>query len=160
MSYATPLDMLERIGPDLLAQTATPAPHRVNVALMEAAIRGALVDYSADEQAIAAKVLTTLNRALSESSEITDFYLRKRHGTPLPFVPPLLIDLNVRMAFFKLFKTPSQERTEDFNRCIKLLQAESRGEGDLGISPAAPSGVGDVMVAGGFQGVDLCGYGQ
>lgn len=158
--YATPLDMLERIGPDLLAHVGIPAPHRINVALMEAAIRGALADYSADEQAIAAKALTTINRALSESGELMNFYLRKRHALPLAWVPPLLIDLNVRIAFFKLFKAPSEERKEDFNRCIKVLEADSRGAGDLGISPAAPSGAGDVMVVGSFQGADFSGFGQ
>lgn len=159
MSYATPLDMLERISPDLLAQVAIPAPHRISVPLMESAIRNDLADFSADEQAIAAKAMTALNRALEDAKELIDFWLRKRHPLPLVSVPSLVLQLNVRIAYFKLFRKPSEEVQADFKSCMQVLEAESRGTGDLGISPPAPSGAGDVWVASSFEGADMRGYG-
>lgn len=120
MSYATLAQLTDRYGADLLIactdRTDPPA--------------GAI-----DAAAVA--------RALADAAAEIDGHLAGRYALPLAEVPPLVTDIALALAIWRLHRfAPDPKIEADWREALRKLAAIARGEIRLTAAGAAPAGPG------------------
>lgn len=120
MSYAT-LDLLtDRFGEQLLIQ---------------------LTDRAAP--ATGAVVAGVVDRALADTDAVIDGFLLGRYALPLADVPPLLVDLALAIAIYKLhIYQPEAKIEQDYKDALTTLDRIGRGVVKLPVDGVEPEGSG------------------
>jgi phage gp36-like protein len=115
MSYATLTELTERYGaPLLVALTAEPPADEI------------------DEAVVA--------RALADAGALIDGYLKGRYRLPLPSTPPLLRDLALAIAFYKLHRQSAAEKVrQDYDDALRVLGHIASGAVRLDVAGAEPA---------------------
>lgn len=112
MTYATQANLTERFGEAML------------VALTD---RAAVATGAIDAAVIA--------RALTDTDALIDGYLGTRYVLPLSEMPPLVLDLALQIAIYKLhINAPDEKISEDYKTALKML--EKIGNGAMRIQAA------------------------
>lgn len=87
-----------------------------------------------------------VTRALSDTDAAIDGYLQGRYVLPLTATPPLLIDLALSIAVYKLHRrAPDPKIKDDYDQALKTLAQISSGAVRLnaaGVEPAANNSTG------------------
>jgi phage gp36-like protein len=105
MSYCTEAQLVERYGSAMLIALTDRAP--VPTGTIDA---------------------TVVARALADTDALIDGYLARRYALPLTVAQPLLTDLALSIAIWKLHLAQPDPKIEaDFNAAIKTLAAVSLG---------------------------------
>lgn len=123
MPYAT-LDLLtERYGEQMLLNVADRAP------------KNGVVDTA------------IVDRALADTDAVIDGYIAGRYSLPLPTVPPLLVDLALALAIYKLHPAaPSEKIRNDYTDALKSLDKIASGTIRLPIAGIEPTSSGSAGV--------------
>ncbi|WP_304308071.1 gp436 family protein [Pseudacidovorax intermedius] len=135
MTYATPLVLLDRFDAGEIAQRVDRStPRLVDGALLQAAAAAAdLGDYSADEQAAAAKALAIVQRALDDARDNINGYISGRYTLPLTHVPQILERLACDLARYYLYDDQVTDPIKArFDTATKLLKDVADGRAQLG----------------------------
>lgn len=112
MTYATQANLVERFGEAML------------IALTDRAV----VATGAVDAAVIA-------RALTDTDALIDGYLATRYVLPLSEMPPLVLDLALQIAIYKLhINAPDEKISEDYKTALKML--EKIGNGAMRIQAA------------------------
>lgn len=120
MTYATQADLVERYGESMLRDLTDRADPPAG------AIDGAVV-----------------SRALADTDAAIDGYLVRRYVLPLPSVPPLLRDVALSIAIYKLHRDITSEKIRnDYVDAVKTLNQIAGGTVQLSIDGAVPAGSG------------------
>jgi len=117
MSYANEAQLVERYGfPAIMALTD----------------RGAYATGAIDSAVV--------DRALADTDALIDGYLRNRYELPLIAVPPLLTDVALTIAFYRLhIAQPDDKVVADYRDASALLDRIAKGAVALPIGSAVPS---------------------
>ncbi|WP_054006439.1 gp436 family protein [Cypionkella psychrotolerans] len=125
MTYATQANLTERFGEAMLVNLTD---------------RAAVATGQIDPSVIA--------RALTDADALIDGKLGTRYILPLATVPPLVIDIAMKLAIYSLHITePDKKITKDYDDALKLLAEIGSGAVRIpaaGIEPAS-SGASGVM---------------
>lgn len=115
MSYATPAELIERLGADEAAKLADRrTPFTVRGAGLARAARGeSIADLSANEQAATAEAVANITQALRDASDTIDGYIAARAQLPLASTPRVLTRLAVELGRVYLRRG---EATEEMRR--------------------------------------------
>jgi len=102
------------------------------------AITEASVLQLTDDEGISAINESRVNAAISSADELINGYLRSRYTLPLPSTPPMIRDLSVNIAVFKLYDRRFAADMPDsiqkkYDSSIKLLESIQKGVISLGI---------------------------
>lgn len=127
MTYATQANLTERFGEAML------------IALTDrAVVATGLVD------------ATVIARALTDTDSLIDGYLATRYILPLFEVPPLVLDLALQIAIYKLhINAPDEKISEDYKTALKMLEKIGNGAMRIqaaGIEPATSGAQGVQIV--------------
>lgn len=105
MTYATQANLTDRFGEAML----------VNLT---------------DRAAVATSVIdaVVINRALVDTDSVIDSYLGTRYVLPLSTVPPMVVDLALQIAIYKLHvNDPDPKISKDYDVALKMLDKISTG---------------------------------
>ncbi len=117
MSYATEAQLVERYGFAAIMALTDRDP------LATGAIDSAVVD-----------------RALADTDALIDGYLRNRYDLPLLATPPLLTDVALSIAFYRLhIAQPDDKVVADYRDARALLDRIANGAVALPIGSAVPA---------------------
>lgn len=118
MSYCTKEQLVERYGEQLLVQLTDRAEEAT----------GEIVD-------------DVVARAIADTSALIDGYLKTRYQLPLPSTPPLLVDLALQIAIYKLHLNIASEKiSNDYRDAMKMLREIASGDLRLDVEGAEPAG--------------------
>lgn len=148
--YLTALELMQRFGPQELAQTATPDDQVVvEAALMRATIEGASrADWTSDEIAVADLAAAAVDAALADAGALIDGYLRARYTLPLTTVPlPLKRVAGDAARFYLMDDKATEEVRGRFEALNKLLQQIRDGRFTLGAEDPTPAQAGSAAVS-------------
>ncbi len=126
MTYATQTQLIQRFGAAML----------VNLT---------------DRAEVATGVIDTavIDRALADTDAMIDGYLAPRYILPLAEVPPLLADIAMQIAIYKLHVTePDPKIGKDYDTALKMLRDIGTGAVRIsaaGVEPAGASANGVVV---------------
>lgn len=144
MTYATPAQLLERIGARELSQIATPDDYAVvSPDLMRATIDAAdRSAWTAEETTAADIALVRIVAALESAEAEIDTYLRGRYALPLAVVPRVLTDAAQDIARYNLYEDAVPEAvTTRYDNAVGRLRGIGAGTLSLeGIAPESPTG--------------------
>lgn len=141
MTYATQTQLTQRFGAAMLVNLTDRA--EVATGLIDAAV---------------------IDRALADTDALIDGYLAPRYILPLSEVPPLLIDLALQIAIYKLHvHEPDAKIAKDYDHALKMLRDIGTGAVRIsaaGIEPAGANGNGVVVTdrARPFNAADMTGF--
>ena len=117
MTYATQDQLIERYGYQMLVMLTD---------------RGELATGLIDETVVVA--------ALSSADELINGFLQDRYVLPLTATPPLLSDIALMIAIWKLHRHEPNEKIEkDYKEAMSLLDRISKGAVRLPIQGAEPA---------------------
>lgn len=123
MSYATPDDLTERFGAEMIRR---------------------LTDRSDPPNGWADPVVVA--RALADTDGVIDGFLRSRYLTPVRDVPAQLRDIAISIAIYKLHRySPEAKIKDDYDAAMKALRDIQAGTILLtveGVTPAVTGGTG------------------
>lgn len=125
MSYATLAELTERYGEQFLVKLTAVAP----ATEIDAAV---------------------VARALTDADALIDGYLKGRYLLPLTSTPPLLRDLALAIAVYKLHRQSASEKIRaDYDDAVRVLGQIGSGQVRLDIAGAEPpsSGTGGVRAS-------------
>ncbi|WP_242415085.1 gp436 family protein [Sphingomonas panni] len=125
MTYATPADLTERYGMDLLVQLAD---------------RGSVPTGVADS--------VVVTKALTGADATIDAALSVRYSLPLASVPEVVVDIALAIAIYKLHRFEASKKIEDeYAQALKDLDAIAAGRRKLDVAGIEPktSGSGGVV---------------
>lgn len=148
--YLTALELMQRFGPQELAQTATPDDQVVvEAALMRATIEGSSrTGWTSDETAVADLAAAAVATALADAGALIDGYLRSRYNLPLTAVPLPLKRVAGDAARYYLMDDKATEEVRDrFDALNKLLQQIRDGKFTLGAEDPTPAQAGSPAVS-------------
>jgi phage gp36-like protein len=151
MPYATPADMLERVGPKELAEVATPRDLAVvSPELMRDTIEGNdRSAYAQDEKDAADAALARIEGALADAQAQLDGYLGSRYSLPLASPPAVLTQYSVDVARFRLFDdAPPEAVKKRYDGALQFAQRVAKGEVAIGVSDQEVATGGSPEVAG------------
>lgn len=127
MTYATQANLTERFGEAMLVLLTD-----------RAAVATGLVD------------ATVVARALTDTDSLIDGYLAARYVLPLSNVPPLVLDLALQIAIYKLHITsPDDKISKDYDTALKMLEKIGNGAVRIqaeGVEPASSGAQGVQIV--------------
>lgn len=126
MTYTTQAQLTERYGAAMLVNLTDRA------AVATGTIDGVVID-----------------RALADTDAMIDGYLAARYILPLASVPPLVADLAMQIAIYKLHvNEPDPKIAKDYDLALKMLRDISSGTVRLGVAGVEPasSGASGVVV--------------
>ena len=84
-----------------------------------------------------------VGRAITDAEATIDGYLAARYVLPLATVPPLVTDLALALAIYKLHTySPDPKFTDDYKMAIRTLEQISRGMIRLPVAGIEPKGTG------------------
>jgi phage gp36-like protein len=87
------------------------------------------------------------DRAIADTDAMIDGYLKVRYALPIASVPPLLRDLALPIAFYKLHVHVAEEKVRvDYQDALKMLSAISLGNVLLDVAGAEPAASGTAGV--------------
>lgn len=141
--YLSALELMQRFGPQELAQTATPDDQAVVAsALMRATIEGAdRTAWTADEIAVADLAAEAVDAALADAAALIDGYLASRYTLPLTTVPlPLKRIAGDAARYYLMDDRATEEVSDRFEALKKLLQQIRDGKFTLGAEDPAQTG--------------------
>lgn len=120
MAYATLQQLTDRYGlPALVALTD----------------RGAVATGVVDQAVV--------DRAIADAGALIDGYLSGRYQLPVLAVPPLLTDLALSIAWYKLHSfTPDQKAKDDHDLALRTLRDIAGGVVRLAVAGAEPATTG------------------
>lgn len=150
--YLTALELMQRFGPQELAQTATPDDQPVvDAALMRATIEGtSRAAWTPEEIAVADLAAGVVAAALADASALIDGYLASRYTLPLSAIPLPLKRVAGDAARYYLMDDKATEEVRDrFSALNKLLQQIRDGKFTLGAEDPAPPQAGSPAVSAG-----------
>lgn len=120
MSYATQAQLVERYGQSMLLDLTDRAEPPAG------AIDPAVVD-----------------RALADTDALIDGYLKGRYALPLASTPPLLRDLALSIAVYKLHRNVASEKIrQDYEDAMRSLREIASGAVRLDVAGTEPAGSG------------------
>lgn len=86
---------------------------------------------------------TVVDRAITDTGALIDGYLKDRYTLPLTSVPPLLTDLALAIAFYKLHVHLTEDKVRnDYKDALATLVQIANGTVRLDVEGAEPDGVG------------------
>jgi phage gp36-like protein len=86
---------------------------------------------------------TVVDRALADAAALIDGYLAARYRLPVAQVPPLLTDLTLSIAWYKLHPhTPDQKAKDEHDQALRTLRDIAAGVVRLAIAGAEPATTG------------------
>ncbi len=120
MSYATLQQLIDRSGAPMLVR---------------------LTDR--DEVATGEIDEPTVDRALTDAQAMIDGYLKVRYSLPLAVTPPVVTDLELSIAIYKLHTAaPDPKIEQDYKDALKMLRDLSSGAMRLDVAGIEPAGSG------------------
>ena len=126
MTYATQTQLTERFGAAMLVNLTD-----------RAAIATGVID------------VAVIARALADTDAMIDGYLAARYTLPLAEVPPLVADLAMQIAIYKLHvNEPDPKISKDYDNALKMLRDIGAGAVRIsaaGIEPAGATANGVVV---------------
>jgi len=85
----------------------------------------------------------TVDRTLSDTDAMIDGHLAARYVLPVTSVPPLLVDLALQIAIYKLHvAAPDPKIEEDYKQALRSLKDISNGTVRLPIAGLEPAATG------------------
>lgn len=141
MTYATQTQLTQRFGAAMLVNLTD-----------RAEVASGMID--AD----------VIDRALADTDAMIDGYLAPRYILPLAEVPPLLADVAMQIAIYKLHVTePDPKIAKDYDTALKMLRDIGSGVVRLsaaGVEPAGANANGVVVTdrARPFNAADMTGF--
>ena len=83
---------------------------------------------------------TIVARAVADTVALIDGHIRARYALPLAATPPMLVDLALTIAIYKLHThQPDPKIAEDYWLALKTLAQIARGEVQLDLAGAEPA---------------------
>lgn len=87
-------------------------------------------------------------QALADTDAVIDGYISGRYALPLSDVPPLLADLALAIAIYKLHVfAPDPKIRDDYNDAVRTLDKIASGTVRLPVAGVEPTGSGSAGVA-------------
>lgn len=124
MSYATLQQLIDRFGEDMLVEVTDRADPPANE------IDSSVVD-----------------RALADADALIDGYLKGRYLLPLASTPPLVCDLALAIAIYKMHRNVVSEKiSDDYNAALKTLAQIAAGVVRLDVAGVEPTASGTTGV--------------
>lgn len=118
MAYATLQELTDRFGQDMLVNLtdrATPPAGAVDAAVVD--------------------------RALADTDATIDGYLGAKYQLPLAETPPLVLDLALTIAIYKLHPfAPNSKIKDDYDQALKTLEQIAKGVVKLPVAGLEPEG--------------------
>lgn len=148
--YLTALELMQRFGPQELAQIATPDDQVVvEAALMRATIEGtSRRGWTSDEIAVADLAAAAIDAALADAGALIDGYLASRYTLPLTTVPlPLKRIAGDATRYYLMDDKATEEVRDRFKALSKLLEHIRDGLFTLGAEDPTPAQAGSPAVS-------------
>lgn len=144
MPYLTPVELRDATSNQELAQVATPREVRpITAADMAAVIdgSGAIVD-----PVNAGKALAKIEKAIADSSDLVDNFLRGRYPLPLPSTPRTVSEIMVRVVRYALHnERASEEITARYKEAMTWLSMIGAGKMQLEVPAEVVVNTGDAV---------------